>query len=96
MLSSDFGYRDKLVVAPYGFDQTMWDPSRDELLPENFSVSDMKGKGICKSSLQQHVGLSEDASSILVCLSSTLVICASCVCILWRTEFSAMLDSDEN
>ncbi|XP_048500592.1 probable starch synthase 4, chloroplastic/amyloplastic isoform X6 [Beta vulgaris subsp. vulgaris] len=58
-------HKDKLVVAPYGFDQTMWDPSRDELLPENFSVSDMKGKGICKSSLQQHVGLSEDASSIL-------------------------------
>ncbi|XP_048500591.1 probable starch synthase 4, chloroplastic/amyloplastic isoform X4 [Beta vulgaris subsp. vulgaris] len=66
-------HKDKLVVAPYGFDQTMWDPSRDELLPENFSVSDMKGKGICKSSLQQHVGLSEDASSILVgCIVSEI------------------------
>ncbi|XP_021743429.1 probable starch synthase 4, chloroplastic/amyloplastic [Chenopodium quinoa] len=59
-------HKDKLVIAPYGFDQTTWDPSRDELLPENYSVSDMNGKAICKGSLQRRMGLIEDASSILV------------------------------
>ncbi|KNA05722.1 hypothetical protein SOVF_186690 isoform C [Spinacia oleracea] len=66
-------HKDKLVVAPYGFNQTMWDPSRDELLPENYSVNDMKGKAICKGALQRHMGFSEDASSILVgCIFSEI------------------------
>ncbi|XP_057520029.1 probable starch synthase 4, chloroplastic/amyloplastic isoform X3 [Amaranthus tricolor] len=59
-------HKDKLVVAPYGLDHTVWDPSTDELLPQNYSVNDLKGKSICKASLQRQMGLSEDASSTLV------------------------------
>lgn len=86
MLSSLSGHRDKLVVAPYGFDQTMWDPSRDALLPKNFSASEMKGKAVCKGVLQRQMGFSEDSSSILVCLLITISICASCAFILCRTK----------
>jgi len=66
MLSCPSGCRDKLVVAPYGFESSTWDPSMDKLLPETYSASDLKGKAVCKVSLQQLMGLSENASSILV------------------------------
>lgn len=66
-------HNDKLVVAPYGFDSSTWDPSRDKLLPQNYSASDMKGKAVCKVSLQRLVGLSENDSSILVgCIFSDI------------------------
>lgn len=66
-------HKDKLVVAPYGFDSSTWDPSRDKLLPENYSASDLKGKALCKVSLQRLMGLSENASSILIgCIFSEI------------------------
>ncbi|XP_030974392.1 glycogen synthase isoform X4 [Quercus lobata] len=59
-------HQDKLVIAPYGFDKSTWDPSKDNFLPENYSAEDMKGKTVCKVALQQHLALSGSASSILV------------------------------
>lgn len=61
-------FRNKLIVSPCGFDNSTWDPSKDNFIPRNFSVEDMEGKTVCKAALQQHLGLSEHASSILVCL----------------------------
>ncbi|KAK7834288.1 putative starch synthase 4 [Quercus suber] len=59
-------HQDKLVIAPYGFDKSTWDPSKDNFLPKNYSAEDMKGKTVCKVALQQHLALSGSASSILV------------------------------
>ncbi|NP_001290013.1 probable starch synthase 4, chloroplastic/amyloplastic [Vitis vinifera] len=59
-------HKDKLLIAPYGFDKFTWDPSRDKFLPENYTADNMKGKAVCKVALQQHLGLTEHASVILV------------------------------
>ncbi|XP_060193747.1 probable starch synthase 4, chloroplastic/amyloplastic isoform X3 [Lycium barbarum] len=68
-----FDCRDKLVVAPPGFDSSAWDPSVDKFLPQNYSADNMKGKSTCKVSLQQHLGLQEQASIILVgCIFSDI------------------------
>ncbi|XP_050205429.1 probable starch synthase 4, chloroplastic/amyloplastic [Mercurialis annua] len=66
-------HQDKLVVTPYGFDKSTWDPSKDRFLPENYSEDDMKGKSVCKGALQQYVGLSKNTSAVLVgCIISEL------------------------
>ncbi|KAJ7953465.1 Starch synthase, chloroplastic/amyloplastic [Quillaja saponaria] len=66
-------HKDKLVVAPCGFDKLTWDPSKDYFLPENYSAENMKGKAVSKVALQQHVGLSEHDSITLVgCISSEM------------------------
>uniref|UniRef100_A0A3Q7FB03 starch synthase n=1 Tax=Solanum lycopersicum TaxID=4081 RepID=A0A3Q7FB03_SOLLC len=59
-------HKDKLVVAPQGFNSSAWDPSVDKFLPQNYSADNMKGKSVCKVSLQQHLGLQEKASIVLV------------------------------
>ncbi|XP_006357749.1 starch synthase V precursor isoform X1 [Solanum tuberosum] len=65
-------HKDKLVVAPPGFDSSAWDPSVDMFLPQNYSA-DLKGKSVCKVSLQQHLGLQEKASIVLVgCIFSDI------------------------
>ncbi|XP_027078865.1 probable starch synthase 4, chloroplastic/amyloplastic isoform X2 [Coffea eugenioides] len=58
-------HKDKLLIAPYGFDKSVWDPSVDKFLPESYSEEDMKGKSVCKISLQKHLGLTKNASMIL-------------------------------
>lgn len=66
-------HKDKLVVAPPGFDSSAWDPSVDKFLPQNYSADNMKGKSVCKVSLQQHLGLQEKASIALVgCIFSDI------------------------
>ncbi|XP_062143993.1 probable starch synthase 4, chloroplastic/amyloplastic isoform X2 [Alnus glutinosa] len=59
-------HKDKLVIAPCGFDNSIWDPSKDNFLPENYSVKDMKGKVVCRVALQHHLALSNNASAVLV------------------------------
>ncbi|KAH9664164.1 glyco-transf 5 domain-containing protein [Citrus sinensis] len=59
-------HQDKLLVAPCGFDSSTWDPSNDKFLTENYCAEDMKGKTVCKVTLQQQLGLSKDASTIVV------------------------------
>ncbi|XP_049357817.1 probable starch synthase 4, chloroplastic/amyloplastic [Solanum verrucosum] len=66
-------HKDKLVVAPPGFDSSAWDPSVNKFLPQNYSADNMKGKYVCKVSLQQHLGLQEKASIVLVgCIFSDI------------------------
>uniref|UniRef100_A0A5B7BHB6 starch synthase n=1 Tax=Davidia involucrata TaxID=16924 RepID=A0A5B7BHB6_DAVIN len=59
-------HKDKLLISPSGFDNSTWDPSMDKFLPQSYSADDMKGKAVCKVALQRHLGLSQDASIILV------------------------------
>ncbi|KAK7273976.1 hypothetical protein RIF29_15045 [Crotalaria pallida] len=61
--------RDKLAIAPYGFDKSTWDPSTDYFLPENFNAEKMDGKTVCKAALQQRLGLADNASNILASVS---------------------------
>ncbi|XVF59170.1 hypothetical protein PTKIN_Ptkin07bG0254100 [Pterospermum kingtungense] len=59
-------HKEKLLVAPCGFDKSIWDPSTDKFLPVNYSTENMRGKDACKVALQQQAGLSNHASAILV------------------------------
>ncbi|KAK4393532.1 putative starch synthase 4, chloroplastic/amyloplastic [Sesamum angolense] len=59
-------HKEKLVIAPRGFDKSTWDPSCDNILPQSYSADDMKGKSVCKVVLQRHLDLPEGASKILV------------------------------
>ncbi|KAK5843492.1 hypothetical protein PVK06_005949 [Gossypium arboreum] len=59
-------HKEKLLVAPYGFDNSTWDPSTDKFLPVNYSTENMRGKYACKVALQQQAGIATHASSILV------------------------------
>ncbi|OVA07332.1 Starch synthase [Macleaya cordata] len=64
-------HKDKLLLAPYGFDCSVWDPSKDKFLPAKYSVDDVKGKAICKAALRQHLELSGHASTVVVgCICS--------------------------
>ncbi|KAK4416389.1 putative starch synthase 4, chloroplastic/amyloplastic [Sesamum alatum] len=59
-------HKEKLVIAPHGYDKSTWDPSCDNILPQSYSADDMKGKSVCKVVLQRHLDLPEGASKILV------------------------------
>ncbi|TYI40672.1 hypothetical protein ES332_A02G179200v1 [Gossypium tomentosum] len=59
-------HKEKLLVAPYGFDNSTWDPSTDKFLPVNYSTENMRGKYACKVALQQQAAIATHASSILV------------------------------
>ena len=71
-------HQDKLVIAPYGFDKSTWDPSKDNFLPKNYSAEDMKGKTVCKVALQQHLALSGSASSLLVIFAAGVIFKLCC------------------
>lgn len=58
--------REKLLIAPHGFDKSIWDPSLDKFLPQNYSADNVNGKSVCKVSLQRHLDLPQQASKILV------------------------------
>lgn len=59
-------HKEKVSVAPYGYDSTLWDPSSDKLLPANYTADNIEGKSICKVALGQRFGLSPQASTIIV------------------------------
>eukprot|EP00268_Persea_americana_P010070 TRINITY_DN1404_c1_g1_i1.p1 TRINITY_DN1404_c1_g1~~TRINITY_DN1404_c1_g1_i1.p1 ORF type:complete len:694 (-),score=123.12 TRINITY_DN1404_c1_g1_i1:359-2440(-) len=59
-------HREKLLVTPYGFDDTVWDPSKDKFLPAKYSVDDINGKAVCKAALRKQLGFSGNGSSIVV------------------------------
>ncbi|CAI9777718.1 unnamed protein product [Fraxinus pennsylvanica] len=66
-------HKDKLLIAPCGFDKSTWDPSLDKFLPQNYNADNVKGKSVCKASLQRHLDLPQQASKILVgCICSDI------------------------
>ncbi|MGA7676177.1 MAG: glycogen synthase GlgA [Rhizomicrobium sp.] len=40
-----------------GIDDTLWDPAADTYLPQTYRTSDISGKRVCKTALQQELGL---------------------------------------
>ncbi len=48
---------DKYVGILNGVDYDIWNPETDDLIPENYSKNDLRGKGICKEELQKRFGL---------------------------------------
>ncbi|CAA3016556.1 Hypothetical predicted protein [Olea europaea subsp. europaea] len=66
-------HKEKLLIAPRGFDKSIWDPSLDKFLPQNYSADNVNGKSVCKVSLQRHLDLPQQASKILVgCIYSDI------------------------
>ncbi|XP_077219550.1 UDP-Glycosyltransferase superfamily protein [Tasmannia lanceolata] len=63
-------HKEKLSVAPYGLDNTIWDPSKDKFLPRNYSGDNLKGKAVCKMVLRQRLGFTGHASTVVGCIFS--------------------------
>ena len=56
-----------------GVDYREWDPAIDELLPATYSPGDLSGKAVCKSRLQQELGLRAGPECPLIGVVSRLV-----------------------
>ncbi|KAI3830333.1 hypothetical protein MKW92_036763 [Papaver armeniacum] len=63
-------HKEKLVLAPYGFDCKIWDPSKDTSLPSNYSADDLQGKAVCKAAMGQRLELSSYPSIVVGCICS--------------------------
>jgi len=57
--------RDKLLIAPYGFDCIKWNPSEDKFLPAKYSANNIEGKAVCKVALRHHLGFSKPSFAIV-------------------------------
>ena len=57
----------KLYGILNGIDMVHYDPAVDPWLPENFDVKHMKGKQVCKASIQRKFGLDEEPDYPLLC-----------------------------
>ncbi|TRY33883.1 glycogen synthase GlgA [Aliiglaciecola sp. M165] len=67
MLYNEFQARRKDVSGILnGCDYSEWDPATDKLLPTNYDVESLQGKGSCKRSLQIKAGLPENSSVPLI------------------------------
>jgi len=56
-----------------GADYSQWNPETDKLIPANYSIYDLKGKSICKSSLQDSMSLKRSDSVPLIGVVSRFV-----------------------
>lgn len=55
-----------------GVDAAVWNPATDPLIPHRYDARRLAGKARCKASLQQHLGLDEQAGAPLFCVVSRL------------------------
>lgn len=62
-----------LVGILNGVDYDEWNPETDELIPQNFTSSDLDGKRVCKLELMRELGLSGGADQPLIGFVSRLV-----------------------
>jgi len=66
--------KDDLTGILNGVDYESWNPETDTLIsPDNYSLSNLSGKGKCKSRLQQIMGLEIDPQKPLFAMISRLV-----------------------
>jgi len=56
----------KLYGILNGIDMHTYDPAEDTRIPHNFSARNMKGKQICKASIQRKFGLKEEPEYLLL------------------------------
>jgi starch synthase len=64
--------QDVLGAIPNGVDTETWDPSRDTLLPQRYTISSVAGKRACKAELQRRFGLPVDPFAPVVAMGSRL------------------------
>jgi starch synthase len=64
---------DNYIGIVNGADYSHWDPETDELIPANFSSFDLRGKSVCKSSLQSTLGLTISDNIPIIGIISRLV-----------------------
>ena len=62
----------KLYGILNGIDMDHYDPAKDPRLPYNFSVKNMKGKQLCKTSIQRKFGLAEEPEYPLLAVVARL------------------------
>ncbi len=55
-----------------GVDYAVWNPSSDTALPARYTVSRLAGKRVCKTALQQRLGLAEKSDALLFGVVSRL------------------------
>jgi starch synthase len=55
-----------------GVDGAVWSPAVDALLPARYDHTDLSGKAVCKTALQQSLGLAVDPVRPIVCIVSRL------------------------
>ncbi|KAJ0966491.1 hypothetical protein J5N97_023408 [Dioscorea zingiberensis] len=63
-------HKEKMLIAPYGYDGTVWDPLLDKFLPVKYSADHIEGKAICKAALRHHLGFQGQSSTIVGCIYS--------------------------
>ncbi len=67
-------YREKLSGILNGLDTAVWDPERDEALPQKYNLDRVaEGKKACRSALLAELGMPEDPARPLAVLVSRLV-----------------------
>lgn len=66
-------YDSKFYGIVNGIDFALWNPLTDPLIPLNFSWENQNGKALCKTYLQQSLGLDEGFEGPLVVIISRLV-----------------------
>jgi starch synthase len=64
---------DNYVGILNGVDYSEWDPVKDSLIPANYSYYNIKGKFVCKSVLQQQLGLQQTNKTPVIGIISRLV-----------------------
>ncbi|CAN6252881.1 unnamed protein product [Urochloa humidicola] len=61
-------HKEKILVASYGLEGEIWDPSKDIYLPRQYSTNDIEGKSICREALKRRLGFRSGSSSIVGCI----------------------------
>jgi starch synthase len=64
--------KDRLRGIVNGIDMRLWNPATDPLIPAHYSATELEGKGVCKRTLRQQLGLPTEGSRPLLAIVSRL------------------------
>ena len=65
--------RERLVGILNGLDTQAWNPATDQMLPATFAADELRGKRVCKTTLQQHLHLPAAPETALIGMTSRLM-----------------------